>query len=123
MRTAGAFLRAIPANAKEERMNVKTIAVIGAGTMGRGIACAAALGGYNTVLEDVSRHVLEQGVAWIKQSFEEGVARGKVEGGVCDKALSMISTASNVEVAILDTQLIIQAVPEELEMKLELFTI
>ena len=104
-------------------MNVKTIAVIGAGTMGPGIAYAAALGGYNTVLEDVSRQVLERGVAWIKQSFEEGVARGKVEGGVRDKALSLISTAGNVEDAIRDAELIIEAVPDELEMKLELFTI
>ncbi len=104
-------------------MDVKTIAVIGAGTMGRGIAYAAAFGGYNTVLEDVSRHVLEQGIAWIRQSFEEGVARGKVEAGVRDRALSLISTASNVEDAIRDADLIIEAVPEELEMKLELFTI
>ena len=104
-------------------MNVKTIAVIGAGTMGRGIAYAAALGGYNTVLEDVSRQVPEQGVAWIKQSFEEAVVRGKVEGGVRDEALSLISTASNVEDAIRDAELIIEAVPDELEMKLELFTI
>ncbi len=104
-------------------MNVKTIAVIGAGTMGRGIAYAAALGGYNTVLEDVSRQVLEQGVAWIKQSFEEGVARGKVEEGMRDRALSLISTASTVEDAIRDAELIVEAVPDELEMKLELFTI
>ncbi len=104
-------------------MDVKTIAVIGAGTMGRGIAYAAALGGYNTVLEDVSRHVLEQAVAWIRQAFEEGVARGKVEAGVRDKALSLITTAGNVEEAIRDAELIIEAVPEELEMKLELFTI
>jgi len=104
-------------------MNVKTIAVIGAGTMGRGIAYAAALGGYITVLEDVSRQVLEQGVAWIKQSLEEGVARDKVEGGVRDKALLLISTAGNVEDAIRDAELIIEAVPDELEMKLELFTI
>src|SRR5713101_6557332 len=104
-------------------MGVKTIAVIGAGTMGRGIAYAAAFGGYNTVLEDVSRQVLEQGVAWIKQSFEEGVVRGKVEASVRDKALSLISTASNVEDAIRDAELIIEAAPEELEMKLELFTI
>src|SRR6266481_4194091 len=104
-------------------MDVKTIAVIGAGTMGRGIAYAAAFGGYNTILEDVSRHVLEHGVAWIRQSFEEGVARRKVEVCVRDKALSLISTASNVEGAIRDADLIIEAVPEELEMKLELFTI
>jgi 3-hydroxybutyryl-CoA dehydrogenase len=104
-------------------MEVKTIAVIGAGTMGRGIAYAAAFGGCNTVLEDVSRHVLEQGLAWIRQSFEEGVARGKVEASARDKALSLVTTASTVEEAIRDADLIIEAVPEELEMKLELFTI
>jgi len=104
-------------------MSVKTIAVIGAGTMGRGIAYAAAFGGYDTVLEDISRPMLEQAVAWIRQSFDEGVARGKVEAGLRDKALSLISTASNVEDAIRDADLIIEAVPEELEMKLELFTI
>src|SRR4029077_3793935 len=91
--------------------------------MGRGIAYAAALGGFHTVLEDVSRTVLEQGVAWIERSFEEGVARGKVEASVRDKALALISTAGNVEDAIRDAELIIEAVPEELEMKLELFTI
>ncbi len=104
-------------------MEVKTIAVIGAGTMGRGIAYAAAFGGFNTVLEDVSRHVLEQGLAWIRQSFEERVARGKVEASVREKALSLITTASTVEEAIRDADLVIEAVPEELEMKLELFTI
>ncbi len=104
-------------------MDVKTIAVIGAGTMGRGIAYAAAFGGYKTVLEDVSRPVLEQALAWIGQSFEEGVARGKVEASVRDRALSLISTATDVKDAIRDAELIIEAVPEELEMKLELFTI
>src|SRR5438094_9720620 len=104
-------------------MDVKTIAVIGAGRMGRGIAYAAAFGGYHTILEDVSRRVLDQGVAWIRQSFEEGVARGKVEPGVRDRALALISTANNVENAIRDAELIIEAVPEELEMKMELFTI
>lgn len=104
-------------------MGVKTIAVIGAGTMGRGIAYAAAFGGYNTVLEDISRPMLEQAVSWIRQSFDEGVARGKVEASVRDNALSLISTANKVEDAIRDADLIIEAVPEELEMKLELFTI
>jgi 3-hydroxybutyryl-CoA dehydrogenase len=104
-------------------MGIKTIAVIGAGTMGRGIAHAAAHGGYQTVLEDISRPMLGQAIGWIRQSFEEGVARGKVEAGARDKALSLISTANNVEDAIRDAELIIEAVPEELEMKLELFTI
>lgn len=104
-------------------MEVKTIAVIGAGTMGRGIAYAAAYGGYQTVLEDISRPLLEKAVDWIRQSFDEGVARGKVETGLRDKALSLITTANNVEAAIREAELIIEAVPEELEMKLELFTI
>jgi 3-hydroxybutyryl-CoA dehydrogenase len=104
-------------------MDVKTITVIGAGTMGRGIAYAAAFGGYHTVLEDISRDMLDKGVAWIKQAFEEGVSRGKVEASVRDRAIPLISTSSKVEDAIRDADLIIEAVPEEMEMKLELFTI
>jgi 3-hydroxybutyryl-CoA dehydrogenase len=104
-------------------MDVKTIAVIGAGTMGRGIAYAAAFGGYQTILEDLSRSILEHALGWIRRSFDEGVTRGKVEASARDKAISQISTASDVKDAIRDADLIIEAVPEELEMKLELFTI
>src|SRR5438034_10605075 len=101
-------------------MDVKTIAVIGAGTMGRGIAYAAAFGGYHTILAGVSRRVLDQGVAWIRQSFEEGVARGKVGPDVPDRALALISTANDVQKAIRDAELIIEEDTAELEMKLTL---
>ena len=74
-------------------LDMKTFAVIGAGTMGRGIAYAAALGGYRTILEDVMPEKLEQGLAWIRQSFDEGVQRGKVEPAACDAALKRIETA------------------------------
>jgi len=104
-------------------MEVKTIAVIGAGTMGRGIAYAAALGGYQTILEDVNDSVLAKALSWIRESFEEGVKRGKVDSVTRDAALSRISTSLVVNEAIRDADLIIEAVPEELEMKLELFTI
>ncbi|HYA62132.1 MAG TPA: 3-hydroxyacyl-CoA dehydrogenase NAD-binding domain-containing protein [Candidatus Sulfotelmatobacter sp.] len=104
-------------------MEVKTIAVIGAGTMGRGIAYAAALGGYQTVLEDVSDSVLAKALAWIREAFEEGVRRGKVEPAARDAALGRIATSFAVDEAIRDAELIIEAVPEELEMKLELFAI
>ena len=63
-------------------MDVRTIAVIGAGTMGRGIAYASAYGGYRTVLEDISPEMLERSLAWIRQSFDEGVARGKVDAAL-----------------------------------------
>jgi 3-hydroxybutyryl-CoA dehydrogenase len=102
---------------------IKIIAVIGAGTMGRGIAYAAAFGGYATVLEDISSQMLEESVRWIAKSFEEGVSRGKVDAKIRDRALSSITTVSSVQDAIRDADLIIEAVPEEMEMKMELFTI
>jgi 3-hydroxybutyryl-CoA dehydrogenase len=104
-------------------VEVKTITVVGAGTMGRGIAYASALGGYRTVLEDVSHSVTAKALAWIADAFEEGVARGKVQPAERDAALELLSAAHSVDEAIRDAELIIEAVPEELEMKLELFTI
>jgi 3-hydroxybutyryl-CoA dehydrogenase len=104
-------------------MEVNTIAIIGAGTMGRGIAYASALGGFHTVLEDVSDTILARGLIWIREAFDEGVMRGKVEPADRDAALARISTSQAVDEAIRDAELIIEAVPEELEMKLELFTI
>jgi len=104
-------------------MDVKTIAVIGAGTMGRGIAYAAVLGGYNTIVEDVSDSIVAKALAWIREAFDEGVQRGKVKPAARDAALSRLSTSHVVDEAIRDAELIIEAIPEELEMKLELFTI
>jgi 3-hydroxybutyryl-CoA dehydrogenase len=104
-------------------MEVKTIAVIGAGTMGRGIAYAAALGGYKTILEDVAEPTLANALTWIHEAFEEGVKRGKVDAAARNSALPRLSTASAVTEAIRDAELIIEAVPEELKMKLEIFAI
>lgn len=101
---------------------IKTIAVIGAGTMGRGIAYAAALGGYRTILEDVSPQMLEQGVAWIRQSLDEGVARGKVTAGQQQAALAGLSTATSEEEAARSADLIIEAVPEDIRLKIGLFS-
>jgi 3-hydroxybutyryl-CoA dehydrogenase len=102
-------------------VQVTTIAVIGAGTMGRGIAYAAALGGFQTVLEDVSDSVLANAMNWIGGAFDDGVKRAKVEPSMRDAAMTRIRTSSSVEEAIHDAELIIEAVPEEIEMKLQLF--
>jgi 3-hydroxybutyryl-CoA dehydrogenase len=104
-------------------MEVRTIGVIGAGTMGRGIAYAAALGGYRTVLEDVLPENLEQGTAWIRQALEEGVRRGKVSSEASLAAAQRIETASSVENACRASDFLIEAVPEEMELKLELYTL
>ena len=104
-------------------MDVKTIAVIGAGTVGRAIAYAAVSGGYRTILEDVSPERLEESVAWVRQAVDRGFLPGEVATSIRGAARPLISAARSVEDAIRDADLIIEAVPEELEMKLELFTL
>jgi len=104
-------------------MDVKTIGVIGAGTMGRGIAYAAALGGYRTILEDVMPEMQAKGLAWIRQSLDEGVQRGKVDAAARDAATARIETSSSVEEVCREADFLIEAVPEEMELKLELFTL
>jgi 3-hydroxybutyryl-CoA dehydrogenase len=104
-------------------MDVKTIGVIGSGTMGRGIAYAAALGGYRTILEDVMPEMLAKGTQWIKQAFDDGVTRGKVTSEDSAAAISRIETASSVEDVSRESDFLIEAVPEEMELKLELYTL
>jgi 3-hydroxyacyl-CoA dehydrogenase len=103
-------------------LNVRTIAVIGATNAGCTFAAAAAAAGYAVVLEDVSREMRDRGVASIASRLEDRreCAAPSEEAAA---ALRNISTASSVETAIREAELIIEAVPEELEMKLELFTI
>ena len=101
--------------AKENLVEVKTIAVIGAGPAGRSIAFASILAGYPIVLEDVSRQSVERAVEWIQQQLRGHAA--------AEESLSLLTTATRIEDAIRDADLIIEAVPDELEMKLELFTI
>jgi 3-hydroxyacyl-CoA dehydrogenase len=107
---------------------VNTIAVIGAHAVGRQFACTAAVAGYTVVFEDVSREMLERGISWIRVQLEEAAQRGEpssasVAGVLSHITLSRITSANTIEAAIRDADLIVEAVPEELEMKLELFTI
>jgi 3-hydroxybutyryl-CoA dehydrogenase len=104
-------------------MEIKTISVIGAGTMGRGIAYAAAFGGFRTILEDVSQPVLDAGLAYIRTALDEGVERGKVTADQRKRALAGLESAHSVEEACREADLVIEAVPEEMEVKLEIFTL
>jgi len=102
-------------------MDVKTIAVIGAGTMGRGIAYASALGGFHTVLQDVNEAALEKALLWIQGALEEGVKRGKVEAAVRDVALTRVTASNDLRQAVRDADFVIEAIPEELALKRSLF--
>jgi 3-hydroxybutyryl-CoA dehydrogenase len=102
---------------------VKTIAVIGAGTMGRGIAHAAALGGYRTILEDVLPNALRKAEGEIRSNLDQAVELQKVTPSDAESALARIEYAGSVEDAAREADLVIEAVPEEMESKIEIFTL
>jgi 3-hydroxybutyryl-CoA dehydrogenase len=102
---------------------VRTIAVIGAGIMGRGIAHAAALGGYRTILEDILPTTLRKAETEIRANLDKAVELGKVTQADAEVAIGRLEYASSVEQAAREADLVIEAVPEEMESKLEIFTL
>jgi 3-hydroxybutyryl-CoA dehydrogenase len=102
---------------------VKTIAVIGAGTMGRGIAHAAVLGGYRTILEDLLPNALRKAEGEIRSNLDKAVELGKVSAHDATSALTRLEYAGSVEDAAREADLVIEAVPEEMESKIEIFTL
>jgi len=102
---------------------VRTVAVIGAGIMGRGIAHAAALGGYRTILEDILPASLRKAENEIRANLEKAVELGKVKKEDADAAFARVEYAGTVEEAARAADLVIEAVPEEMESKIEIFTL
>ncbi len=99
---------------------MKKVSVIGAGTMGAGIAQVSALAGYAVVLYDVADDVLAQSLDGIRASIDKGVARGKTEAAVAETAKDAIQLTTSLETAA-QADLIIEAAPEKLELKREIF--
>lgn len=102
---------------------IATIAVIGAGIMGRGIAHAAALGGYRTILEDILPASLRKAESEIRANLDKAVELGKVPKAEAAAAFNRIEYAGSVEEAARSADLVIEAVPEEMESKIEIFTL
>jgi 3-hydroxybutyryl-CoA dehydrogenase len=102
--------------------DVKTIAVIGAGIMGRGIAHVAALGGYRTVLEDILPAALRKAESEIRANLDKAVELKKVSSEDASAALGRLEYAGSVEEAAREADVVIEAVPEEMESKIEIFT-
>ena len=102
---------------------IKTIAVIGAGIMGRGIAHVAALGGYRTILEDLIPAALRKAESEIRTNLDKAVELAKVSSDDARAAFSRLEYADSVEEAAREADLVIEAVPEEMESKIEIFTL
>jgi 3-hydroxybutyryl-CoA dehydrogenase len=97
--------------------------VIGAGIMGRGIAHAAAIGGYRTILEDLLPAALRRAESEIRSNLDKAVELGKVAAPDADAAFRRVEYAGSVEEAAREADLVIEAVPEEMESKIEIFTL
>ncbi len=102
---------------------VETVAVIGAGIMGRGIAHAAALGGYRTILEDLLPNALRRAENEIRTNLDQAVELGKVTAPEALAAFERLEYAGSVDEAAREADLVIEAVPEEMESKIEIFTL
>ena len=102
-------------------MTVEKITVVGAGVMGRGIAHAGVLGGFDVSLHDVDKGTLENAASSIEKEMRKAVEKGRLEEGEMHEALTRISTTEDLEEAVSEAGLVIEAVPENMDLKLDLF--
>ncbi|ACY15822.1 3-hydroxyacyl-CoA dehydrogenase family protein [Haliangium ochraceum] len=101
--------------------DVNTVAVLGAGTMGRGIAYVAALSGCTVRLRDIDHDLVERALADIAATMEKGVQRGKLDAAARDAALPRLHGSIDLVQAVAEADVVIEAAPEILELKREIF--
>ena len=102
-------------------MNIKNVTVLGSGLMGRGIAQVCAQGGFQVKLNDINMGILNKAHDIIVKNLRKGVQIGKVKQEVMDSTLSNLSLEDNFEEAVTKADLVIEAVPEDLQLKLDIF--
>jgi len=98
-----------------------TVAVIGAGTMGHGIAQVSAMAGYRVTLYDPQPGAVDKGLARVGENLDRGVERGKVSADDAAAARARLSPADAVKDAVKDAWLVIEAAPEQMEIKERIF--
>jgi 3-hydroxybutyryl-CoA dehydrogenase len=111
-------MRAEKARARGE---IGSIAVLGAGTMGRGIAHVAAVARYATRLFDVSRAALEKARAEITRNLDKGIEKGKLTAEAAERARAGLVLETDLAAAVGGADLVIEAVPEDIALKIETF--
>ena len=105
-----------------ETRETQRIAVVGAGTMGSGIAQVAAVAGFDVALCDVSADALARGVERIRVGLDKAVLKGKLAPDARDAARTRVRTTTNLADAVRDAELVIEAVFEDLELKRRTFS-
>ena len=102
-------------------MEIKKISVLGAGTMGHGIAQVCAQSGFQVSLQDVKEEFIQGGLERIKHFLQGSVERQKMTREEADTVLGRIKVTTDLAEAVRDADLIIEAIPEDMELKKELF--
>ncbi|HKO00270.1 MAG TPA: 3-hydroxyacyl-CoA dehydrogenase family protein [Thermoanaerobaculia bacterium] len=101
---------------------IRQIAIIGTGTMGRGIAYLSAVAGYETIIYDVDSAALDAARASIESTLRKGVEKGKVAEAIAGEAIERVQLANELEPAVRTADLIIEAVPEDPDLKKNLLS-
>jgi len=101
-------------------MTIERISVLGAGTMGHGIAQVAAQAGFKTTLYDIEHALVDAGLERVTANLDKGIARGKVTEESRAATLANLSGTTDLEAAAA-TDLIIEAIPERMELKRQVF--
>ena len=102
-------------------MAVKSVAVLGAGTMGHGIAHAAISAGYDTVMYDISDAAVDKGRSAIEAVIKKSVELGKATDADASAMKSRLRTSTSVADAVKNADVVIEAAPEKIDLKLTLF--
>lgn len=100
---------------------MKNVTVIGAGTMGNGIAHVFAMNGYEVALADISRKALDSGLATIEKNLGRMVAKEKISQEAMDDTLRRIATFTDMEEAVRKAGLVVEAATENIALKLKIF--
>jgi enoyl-CoA hydratase/3-hydroxyacyl-CoA dehydrogenase len=101
--------------------DIKTIAVLGAGTMGHGIAEVAALAGYRVKMRDINEELVKKGYDQISWSLKKLAEKGTISPQKAEAALKLITPLVDLKEAVSDADLVIEAVPEIMSLKLAIF--
>jgi 3-hydroxybutyryl-CoA dehydrogenase len=102
-------------------MEIRTVAVLGAGTMGHGIAHAAVAGGFDTRMYDVDDAAVAKGRAAVERIARKGVELGKLSASDADAMLGRLSATTSLERTLEGADFVIEAAPERIDLKLRLF--
>ena len=100
---------------------IQTLAVLGAGTMGRGIAHVSALAGYKTFLYDPFAAALQKAQAGIHKNLAKGVELGKVDAAAAEAARQNLLLSEEIAAAVESADLVIEAIPEDMRLKIDTF--